>query len=50
MQAERAPVLGIALAVLVLVLECVGLIAYARRGDPSPPLGQRWPVVHHCTK
>lgn len=28
MQAERAPILGVALAMLVLVIECLGLVAY----------------------
>lgn len=50
MQAERAPVLGIALAVIVLVLECVALIAYAQRLDTAPQHAQRWPIIHHCAK
>lgn len=28
MQAERAPILGVALAMIVLVIECLGLVAY----------------------
>jgi Tfp pilus assembly protein PilX len=33
MQAERAPVLGIALAVLLLVVECVGLLGLEARRE-----------------
>ncbi|HEY5951017.1 MAG TPA: hypothetical protein VIV40_36245 [Kofleriaceae bacterium] len=35
MQAERAPFVGIALAILFVAVETVGLIAYAAAPDPQ---------------
>lgn len=50
MQAERAPYVGIVLALLILCVETIGLITYASQPAEQPASAQHLHRVHHCLK
>jgi hypothetical protein len=50
MQAERAPYVGIVLALMILCVETIGFITYASKPAEQPAPAQHWHRVHHCLK
>jgi hypothetical protein len=50
MQAERAPYVGIVLALVILCVETVGFITYTPKDAEQPAPAQHWQRVHHCRK
>lgn len=50
MQAERAPYVGIVLALVILCAETIGLAVYSPQPAQPTPHAQRSRPVHHCHK
>lgn len=50
MQAERAPYVGIVLALLILCVETIGFITYTPDAAAPPAPAHHWQRVHHCLK
>lgn len=50
MQAERAPYVGIVLALMILCVETIGFITYASKPAEQPAPAQHSHHVHHCLK